>query len=101
MNRAARAEKLDRLRKRSGSKLHVRSATIRKEARDPGFTPTEKHRKDRLMRQFMKGDGVKANSPEYIAGYEGIDFSKKTHAHVVDGFARWFDGLACEGGCPA
>lgn len=56
---------------------NVRSATIRKEGRDIGLTPTEKHRKDVLMRQFVKGDGVKGNSPEYLANYDLIDWSKK------------------------
>lgn len=55
---------------------NVRSATIRKEGRDPGLTPTEKHRKDQLMRQFVRGDGAKGTSPEYLANYDAIDWSK-------------------------
>jgi hypothetical protein len=55
----------------------VRSATIRKEGRDAGLTPTEKRRKDILMRQFVKGDGAKGNSPEYKANYDLIDWGTK------------------------
>jgi hypothetical protein len=55
---------------------NVRSATIRKEGRDLGLTPTEKHQKDILMRQFIKGDGAKGNSKEYQANYDKIDWSK-------------------------
>ena len=43
---------------------NVRSATIRKAKRDPGFTPTEKAQKERLMRQFVS-DGPKGNSAAY------------------------------------
>lgn len=55
---------------------NVRSATIRKEGRDPGWTPTEKRRRDQLMRQFCKGDAVKASSKEFRDNYDLIDWSK-------------------------
>ena len=54
---------------------NVRSATIRKEGRDGGLTPTEKHRKDKLMLQFTRGDGPKGASPEYLERYELIDWT--------------------------
>lgn len=44
-----------------------RSVSARKSARDGGLTPTEQHRKNALMKQFMRLDGPKGNSPEYIA----------------------------------
>ncbi len=33
---------------------------------DPGFTPTEKHMKDQLMRQFLSRDGQQGNSAAYM-----------------------------------
>lgn len=56
---------------------NARSTTIRKEGRDPGLTPTEKHQKDALMRQFIRGDGEKGNSEAYRKGFEQIDWSKE------------------------
>lgn len=55
---------------------NIRSPTIRKEGRDLGLTPTEKRRKDVLMRQFCKGDAVKASSAEFRQNYDAIDWSK-------------------------
>ncbi len=56
---------------------NVRSATIQKGGRDgQGLTPTEKFRKDQLMRQFIKGDGEKGNSKAYLENFDKIDWSK-------------------------
>lgn len=52
---------------------NVRPATIRRSGKDgASFTPTEKRKKDRLMRQFLKGsqDGPRGASPEYCSGYD-------------------------------
>lgn len=59
----------------------TRAATIRKSARDGGFTPTEQRKKNQLMKQFSKygrkGYEVSSgNSPEYRANYDLIDWSK-------------------------
>lgn len=55
----------------------VRSATIRKRGKDgKPFTPTEQRKRDQLMRQFLHRDGQQGNSPEYIANYDAIDWSK-------------------------
>lgn len=68
--------------KSSASRPNVRSASVRKLGKDgASWTPTEKLRRDKLMRQFMragrKGAQVSAgNSPAYMAGYDGIDWSK-------------------------
>lgn len=40
------------------------------------WTPTEDHRKDKLMRQFLTGDGPRGNSKEYTQNYAKIDWSK-------------------------
>lgn len=49
---------------------NVRSATIRKAGRDGNsLTPTEKRLKDKAMRQFCKGDGVKASTEAYREGH--------------------------------
>lgn len=68
--------------KSSPSRPTVRSASLRHRARDGSFTPTEKLKKDKLMRQFMrtgrKGAQVTAgNSPEYQEGWERIFGGKK------------------------
>lgn len=65
--------------KRSDPKTpNVRSASLRKTGKDgTSWTPTEKARRDRLMRQFAarnKGYGV-AISKAYRDGYDGIDWS--------------------------
>lgn len=63
------------------SNPNVRSASIRKLGKDgTSFTPTEKHKRDRLMKQFsnqQKGYGTRAITPEYAAGYDAIDWTKK------------------------
>lgn len=56
---------------------NVRSATIKKDGRDKGLTPTEKHQKDILMRQFVKGDGQKGHSEEYRKNFDLIDWGTK------------------------
>lgn len=66
----------------SPSRPTVRSGSMRYRAKDGAFTPTEKLKKDRLMRQFMrtgrKGAQVSSgNSPEYMANYDLIDWGKK------------------------
>ena len=59
---------------------NIRGASVRKLGKDgPSWTPTEKLKRDRLMRQFMrtgrKGAQVSAgNSPEYMANYDLIDW---------------------------
>lgn len=60
------------------SRPTVRSASIRKSAKDGGLTPTEQAKKSRLMRQFSarnKGYAV-AISDEYRDGYDAIDWGK-------------------------
>lgn len=58
--------------------MNVRSPTIRKRGKDgKPLTPTEEHRKSKLMRQFIAGDGPKGNSQEYLANYEQIDWGVK------------------------
>jgi hypothetical protein len=44
-----------------------KSVSQRKSARDGGFTPTEQRTKDRLMRQFLRRDGLHGNSEAYRA----------------------------------
>jgi hypothetical protein len=44
-----------------------RSVSQRKGRYDGGFTPTEQRTKDRLMRQFLKRDGLHGNSEAYRA----------------------------------
>lgn len=39
----------------------------RKSGRDPGFTPTEQHHKNQLMKQFMKNPEGTTNSEAYRA----------------------------------
>jgi hypothetical protein len=51
---------------------NTRSATIRKEGRDLGLTPTERHQKNQLMRQFIRGDGEKGNSQAFKEGWDRI-----------------------------
>lgn len=61
----------------------VRPATVRKLAKDgTSWTPTERLKRDKLMRQFMrtgrKGAQVSSgNSPEYEEGYSLIDWDKE------------------------
>lgn len=59
----------------------VRSASMRKLAKDgKSWTPTEQFKRNKMLKQFCKlgrkGVALSANSPEYMAGYEGIDWSK-------------------------
>jgi len=54
-----------------------KSAYQRKSGRDPGLTPTERHQKAQLMRQFLsraKGAGT-GNSAEFRERYDLIDWS--------------------------
>lgn len=53
-----------------------KSVSRRKSARDGGLTPTEQHRKNALMKQFMRLDGPKGASPEYRANYDAIDWGR-------------------------
>lgn len=60
----------------------VRSASMRKLAKDgTSWTPTERLKRDRLMKQFAKkgrkGYGLSGNSPEYQRNYDAIDWGKK------------------------
>lgn len=57
--------------------MTVRSATIWKESKDPGLTPTERHQKNQLMRQFLRVDGPKGASLEYLEGWERTFGGKK------------------------
>lgn len=43
----------------------------------PHWTPTEKRRRDEVMRQFVKGDGPRGNSEAYRDGWERIWGSKR------------------------
>lgn len=62
---------------------NARQAQGRKLAKDgKTWTPTEKLKRDKLLRQFMrtgrKGAQVASGaSPEYRAGYDGIDWGEK------------------------
>jgi hypothetical protein len=63
-----------------------KSVSQRKSARDGGLTPSETHTKNRLMKQFMRGDGPRGNSPEYVASPLWCDFpgchrTRGTHEH--------------------
>lgn len=61
----------------------VRPATVRKLAKDgTSWTPTERLKRDKLMRQFMrtgrKGAQVSSgNSPAYEEGYALINWSEE------------------------
>lgn len=60
------------------SNPNVRSASMRKLGPDgASWTPTEKRRKDRLMKQFCKGDGPRGNSDAYRDAWDRIWGSKK------------------------
>lgn len=44
------------------------SVSMRKSARDPGLTPTERVTKERLMKQFQRmPEGVSGNSRAYVS----------------------------------
>ncbi len=63
-----------------------KSVSQRKSARDGGLTPSEQHKKNALMRQFMRLDGPKGSSPEYIASaiwceHPGCKRMNGTHSH--------------------
>ena len=65
-----------------------RSASQRKSARDGGLTPTERHRKNGLMKQFMKNPegGGTGNSEAYVSSPLWCDFpgchrTNGTHEH--------------------
>ena len=56
---------------RAGAAVSIRPATIRRAGRDgPSLSQTEKLRKAKAMRQFVKGDGEKGNSEAYREGWE-------------------------------
>lgn len=46
-----------------------KSCAQRRSSRDSGLTPTEAHRKNELMRQFLQRDGSQGNSRAYIDNY--------------------------------
>lgn len=49
---------------------------MRKKGRDgKPFTPTEQHRKETLMRQFLAIDGPKGVSEQYRQNFDAIDWS--------------------------
>lgn len=65
-----------------------RSVSQRKSARDGGLTPTERHKKNALMRQFMRNPegGGTGNSPAYResalwCSHPGCKRSNGTHSH--------------------
>lgn len=67
---------------------HGRSVSQRKSARDGGLTPSEAKTKARLMKQFMRGDGPRGNSPAYTTSplwcsHPGCHRSNGTHTHEV------------------
>jgi hypothetical protein len=67
--------------KSDSSSPNVRSASMRKEGKDPGWTPSELHKRNRLMKQFCRSGrkGVEVssgNSEAYMDGWERI-FGKK------------------------
>ncbi len=54
-----------------------KSRSQRKHRNDPGWTPTELHVKNQLMRQFMKNpEGPGGASETYKRNYDAIDWSK-------------------------
>lgn len=53
-----------------------KSSSRRKAGRDPGLTPTERHRKAALMRQFMALDGPKGTSEQFRANYDAIRWTR-------------------------
>lgn len=53
-----------------------KASNLRKGRFDGGFTPTEQHRKNALMRQFLQLDGPKGASEEYRRGYDAIDWGR-------------------------
>ena len=67
--------------KSPASRPNVRSASMRKLGKDgPSFTPTEKRKKDRLMKQFSR------------MGRKGYEISSGNSQAYQDGWERIFGG---------
>lgn len=66
----------------NGDPLHIgprgKARSQRKSGRDPGMTPTERTKKDSLMKQFCKNTATVScgASPEYRRNYDKIDWSR-------------------------
>lgn len=64
-------------------RANTKSAHARKGRDDKGFTPTEQRKRDQLMKQFCKLEGVNGNTAAYVNSAVWCHCGRLngTHAH--------------------